>query len=77
MLIPTSQNCHPSNDNELGQNNSLEPPHLCPPPAKKPVLLLDVPVPVARMSPKVAASLEKIDQLLAANSLQHTNTVRP
>ena len=80
MLIPTSQNCQSSNDNELAQNNSLEPPHLFPPPAKKPVLLLDIPpspVPVARMSPKVAASLEKIDQLLAANPpLQHTSTVR-
>jgi len=58
----------------------LEPPHLHPPPVKKPVLVLDIPpspVPVARVNPKVAASLEKINQLLAANPpFQHTSTVR-
>lgn len=66
------------NDDE-SQNNSVEMPQLHPPPVKKIHLPLDTPpspVPIASMSPKVAASLEKINQLLASNlPLQQANTV--
>jgi len=54
-------NPHPSFENE-----SLKLPDLCPPPAVLPLETPPSPVAMVRMSPKVAASLEKIDQVLAA-----------
>ena len=67
-----------SNDDK-SLNNFLELPQLHPPPLKKFLLPLDTPpspAPIAKMSPKVAASLEKINQLLASNPpLQQANGV--
>ena len=67
-----------SND-EKSQNNSLELPQLHPPSLKKFLLPFDTPpspAPIAKMSPKVAASLEKINQLLASNPpLQQADSV--
>ena len=66
------------NDNK-SQNNSLELPQLHPPPLKKFPFSFDTPpspAPIAKMSPKVAASLEKINQLLTTNPpLQQSNSV--
>lgn len=61
-------------------DKSLELPQLHPPPLKKFHLPLDdtppSPAPIAKMSPKVAASLEKINQLLTSNPpLQQSNSV--
>lgn len=60
-------------------DNTMELPQLHPPPVKKLLLPVDTPpspAPTARMSPKVAASLEKINQLLASNPpLQQANIV--
>lgn len=67
----------PSVDNQ--SENNLELPQLLPPPVKKLLFPLDAPpspAPIARMSPKVAASLEKINHLLASNPpLQQANSV--
>ena len=57
----------PSNDSKP---QGMELPHLHPPPVKKFLLPLDTPpspTSIAKMSPKVVASLEKINHLLASN----------
>lgn len=76
--ISMPKDCHHSNSNK-SEKNLLKLPQIHPPPVKRLLLPLDTPpspVPMTKMSPKVAASLEKINQLLAANpSLQHANTV--
>ena len=57
----------PSNDSK---SQDTELPHLHPPPVKKFLLPSDTPPSpacLAKMSPKVAASIEKINQLLASN----------
>lgn len=60
----------------------MELPHLHPPPVKKFLMPSDTPpspASIAKMSPKVAASLEKINQLLASNppAVQQAVPVQP
>ena len=73
------QEVPPVSNKDESQNDSLGLPQLHQPPLKKFLLLLDTPpspVSIPKLSPKVAASLERINQLLASDSpLQQTDIV--